>query len=1058
MGFGAGDLRTTASVSRSRDGRLEALTFARQPKESMKNNSASAIGRGRFASALRAALVFGAISLCSTVQAALLGFYPFDGADPKQDASGQSKTLESAGADPSKVSGAGVEGDAAGFNGAQRWIAPLDINPDTYPQFTMGAWVKTVNLAPGLRKVLGSDDGGWDRTIGLDDRNGPFRYGAFTGSGISLGTPGPVSTNNWTFFAATYDRDTAEMTVYVDLDSTTQEPLNGAVTSDANFGPGATTVSIGSVGPAGNGEGWEGLIDNVFFYDEVLSADRLTAIRNGGRAAILGQPADDPNLVVTSTPDLTKLAKVPNVKTLSYGIKNSGATKALNISRVTIAGPDAGYFTVANAPTSVAAGGTGKIDVQFDSKGQVGSFAATAVVESNDPSNPSLVLDLNSVVVASQTLLGLYSFDDPANPLKDDSGAGKTLRNGNDTGTASPTYSATGGFNGGGFSFDGGDWLVAPININPTAVPHLAMGAWVKTASLEDGLRKVMGHDDGAWDRAIGLDIRAVAAGGDLPEPTLRYAAFTGTTDHGPTQGNPPPTPTSTEAWTFLGVDYDQEKSQVSLYVDLDASTTDDPLQVVTSEAPMGVGATSVGIGTLSPNGGEFWVGSIDNVFFVGGGLDAATMKNVRDTGKNALLAFGPDPAIAVPAEVNFGELPNRSPKTLQLVVKNGGATQPLQIASTRITGRDAAAFTLGTVPSTIAPGATVEIPLTVTPGNREGLLQATVELISNNTSGRLSTIGTSAGVPFASLRSALLGFYSFDDANNPLKDDSGNGNDLVQPPDDAPTHDATGGLQGGGYLFNGNQHLIAPININPSAQPTLTMGAWVRTDSLDPGLRKVIGSDDGGWDRTIGLDNREPNTLPLRYTSFSGTGTPIEGTPEPVNTEDWTFLAATYDQPNALVTVWVDLNAKTTNDALVAVSRPNSTFGPGFSTTAIGNIRPDNLAEGWLGSIDNVFFFNTVLSQSDLTKLRNQGKAAIEEGPIQDTIQISSVQKTGAGVVLTYSSRTGVTYTIQYAEKLGDPWTAIGTQPGQASSTTFTDSDAARLARKTGFYRVATP
>jgi hypothetical protein len=1020
----------------------------------MKIDLISAATRKRLKGVLRLALVFGAILLSSTAQAALLGFYPFDGADPKEDASGQNLTLGSAGVDPGQLSGGGFEGSAASFNGAQRWIVPLDINPGTLPQFTMGAWVKTVNLASGLRKVLGSDNGGWDRTIGLDERNGPFRYAGFTGNGVSLGTPGPVSTNNWTFFAATYDQDAAQMTLYVDLEANTQEPLNPVVTDAASFGDGDTSVSIGSVGPGNNGEGWEGLIDNVFFYDEVLSADRLTEIRNGGRAAILGQPAADPNLVVSSAPDLTKLSKVPSVKTLSFAIKNTGATKALNITRVTISGPDASYFTVPNPPTSLPAGGTGKIDVQFDSKGQVGSFAATATVESNDPTTPSLVLDLNAVVVASQTLLGLYTFDDPANPLKDDSGSGKTLRNGNDTGNATPTYSATGGFSGGGFSFDGGDWLIAPLNINPSVVPHLAMGAWVKTDSLDDGLRKVMGHDDGAWDRVIGLDTRTTAAGGDLPDPTLRYAAFTGTNDHGPTQGDPPPTPTSTDAWSFIAVDYDQANSVLNFYVDLDASTTADDLQVITSEAPMGPGATSVGIGSLSPNGGEFWLGSIDNVFFVSGGLDAAAMKNVRNTGKNALLAFGPDPALISPADVSFGELPNHSPKTIQLVLKNGGASQPLQIASSRITGRDAAAFTLGTVPATIAPGATVEIPVTVTPGAKEGLLQATIELISNNTSGRFLTLNVSAGVPFASLRSGLLGFYTFDDATNPLKDDSGNGHDL-NPTDAPPAYDPAGGFQGGGYLFDGSSHLIAPININPSAQPVLTMGAWVRTDSLDPGLRKVIGSDDGGWDRTIGLDNREPNTLPLRYTSFVGNASPLEGTPEPVNTTDWTFLAATYDQPNALVTVWVDLDAKTTADPLVAVSRANSTFGPGWSTAAIGSIRPDNLNETWVGSIDNVFFFNTVLSQSDLTKLRNEGKAALEEGPT-DTIKINSVQKTGAGVVLTYSSRTGVTYTIEYKEKITDAWASIGTQPGQANSTTFTDSDATRLARPTGFYRVA--
>jgi hypothetical protein len=287
------------------------------------------------------------------------------------------------------------------------------------------------------------------------------------------------------------------------------------------------------------------------------------------------------------------------------------------------------------------------------------------------------------------------------------------------------------------------------------------------------------------------------------------------------------------------------------------------------------------------------------------------------------------------------------------------------------------------------------------------------------------------------------------------LKDDSGNGRDL-EPTDSPGIHVPGAGFEGGGFSFDGAQHLVAPININPSAQPLLTMGAWVRTDSLDSGLRKVMGSDDGGWDRTIGLDNREPGIL--RYTSFSGNGTPVVGTPEPVSLEEWTFLAATYDQPAAIVTVWVDLNAATTNDALVSVSRPNSTFGPGFNTVAIGNLRPDNLAEAWIGSIDNVFFFNSILSEADLTLLRNRGKAALEGGAPADPVQITSAQRTVAGFIFAWSSQAGVNYTVEYAESVSGPWTSIGTQAGQAGTTSFTDADAARLARPAGFYRIAAP
>jgi hypothetical protein len=624
------------------------------------NKDSIFVNRARRGRTLGVALLVAATSLLLNTHAALVGFYPFDAVDPKEDASGQGRTLESVSADPGQLTTGGFEGGAASFNGAQRWIAPIDINPESLPKMTMGAWVKTANLAPGLRKVLGSDDGGWDRTIGLDDRNGPFRYSSFTGSGIATGTPGPANTNQWTFFAVTYDEEALQLALYVDVDSVTQEALT-PVTAPTTFALGMPTVSIGSVGPGSAGEGWEGLIDNVFFFDEVLTPERLTEIRNGGRKAILGQAGEDPNLAITSAPDTANLSKLPAVKTLTFNIRNTGATKALNIARVTLGGPDAAYFTAPAAPITLAAGANGTIDIRFDSRGQVGRFSAFATVESDDPTTPSLLLDLSAQVVAAQTLLGFYSFDDAANPLKDDSGAGKTLRDGNDAGAANPTYAASGGFSGGAFTYDGNDRLVAPININPTVVPRLGMGAWVKTSSLDPGLRKVLGHDDGAWDRVIGLDTRVTPEGGPLEDGTLRYAAFTGTNNRGPTQGDPVPAPTSTDDWTFLAADYDQANSTVTLYVDLDASSTTDTPQAITAEAPMGPGATSVGIGGIAPgNATEAWLGAIDNVFFVSGGLDAAAMKAIRDGGKNAILSYGPDPVLSTLTESPFGQLPDR--------------------------------------------------------------------------------------------------------------------------------------------------------------------------------------------------------------------------------------------------------------------------------------------------------------------------------------------------------------------------------------------------------------
>ena len=80
------------------------------------------------------------------------------------------------------------------------------------------------------------------------------------------------------------------------------------------------------------------------------------------------------------------------------------------------------------------------------------------------------------------------------------------------------------------------------------------------------------------------------------------------------------------------------------------------------------------------------------------------------------------------------------------------------------------------------------------------------------------------------------------------------------------------------------------------------------------------MGGGNGGWDRTIGLDNREGD---FRYTAFVGNAPPVAGTPGPESTDDWTFLAATFDEPNDEVIVYVDTDVSSLDDDLVAVAGP---------------------------------------------------------------------------------------------------------------------------------------
>ncbi len=267
-----------------------------------------------------------------------------------------------------------------------------------------------------------------------------------------------------------------------------------------------------------------------------------------------------------------------------------------------------------------------------------------------------------------------------------------------------------------------------------------------------------------------------------------------------------------------------------------------------------------------------------------------------------------------------------------------------------------------------------------------------------------------------SSTRAELIGFYTFDSSGAAsLIDESGNFETLRVPAAAAqvPTHDPSTGFEMGSYLFGGPatptpinaSRLISPVNISAPDRPLLTMGAWARTLTLANGRPKIIGSDNGGFDRSLGIDNRTltntgGNISLLRYTAFAGfvnadlstaggnaafhwplllddpnaPGTPLT---KPQNTTDWTFIAATYDQTTGDVRCYVDLDANSTVDdpVLLSITAYN---GPAFTTTAIGGLRQDLTNEPWKGYIDNVFFFDRVLTAAEIKTLRDGKKAAV--------------------------------------------------------------------------------
>lgn len=203
-----------------------------------------------------------------------------------------------------------------------------------------------------------------------------------------------------------------------------------------------------------------------------------------------------------------------------------------------------------------------------------------------------------------------------------------------------------------------------------------------------------------------------------------------------------------------------------------------------------------------------------------------------------------------------------------------------------------------------------------------------------------------------------LIVYYSFDDGSSPT-----NGNGPVGTVVNA-TH-TQNGRSGGAYTFNGTDAYIelSTLDINSYVFPRLTMGAWVLATDVSP-VRQIISHDDGGLDRSVGLDSRSGVN---GWSAFGGSGW-VAG--ETAFTGVWTFIAVSYDYDAAVTTLWVNDRSYTLTE---------SSTGSGWGFTRIG-MNP-SFGEYFAGSIDEVFFFSDVLTGAQLERIRNQGvMAAVPE------------------------------------------------------------------------------
>ncbi|HBO44086.1 MAG TPA: hypothetical protein DD670_09160, partial [Planctomycetaceae bacterium] len=231
-------------------------------------------------------------------------------------------------------------------------------------------------------------------------------------------------------------------------------------------------------------------------------------------------------------------------------------------------------------------------------------------------------------------------------------------------------------------------------------------------------------------------------------------------------------------------------------------------------------------------------------------------------------------------------------------------------------------------------------------------------------------------------------GFYTFEDATASDSSSKGNHGAIVG---DVLFVDGSmaiyPGHDGGNYFhfsgFSGN-YIQLPLYLDPFVADTnftvenmsqLTVGGWLMADvtTATQSARVAIGADNGGYDRpSLGFDTR-PDGL-AKWTAWTGYGTPSGnfGGPEVTALEGWVFLAAVYDNARQQGSLYYDvgyglqrIDAPVCNG--LGGSRPTTYLGTSSGTAAT-----------WIGGIDDVFFFDEALAESQIAAIHADTKGTL--------------------------------------------------------------------------------
>lgn len=180
-----------------------------------------------------------------------------DGTWSDQGEGGHAAVAASEKARPERIDGAIAGRPALAFDGTDDSLtSPLDISPDAHPAVTVFVVFKS-DASGGRHKLYGNDNGGYDRTVGLDER-AATNLTYFSGDDVE--PYADIDTGTW--YLATQSYTGSSLSAWLDGELV----VDGRPTS---YGGAKDSLTIGSDGD--DSYYWEGAIAEVRVYEDALS-------------------------------------------------------------------------------------------------------------------------------------------------------------------------------------------------------------------------------------------------------------------------------------------------------------------------------------------------------------------------------------------------------------------------------------------------------------------------------------------------------------------------------------------------------------------------------------------------------------------------------------------------------------------------------------------------------------------------------------------------------------------------------------------------------------------